>query len=60
MIVNLAILLEWIRVRLSSGSFFNYVDNVGRGTENVNNTQMCVSLNSEVIFSHMSRYLVGQ
>ena len=36
MIVNLAILLEWIRVRLSSGSFFNYVDNVGRGTENVN------------------------
>ena len=40
MIVNLAILLEWIRVRLSSGSFFNYVDEVGKGTENVNNTQI--------------------
>ena len=47
MIVNLAILLEWIRVRLSSGSFFNYVDEVGRGTENVNNTQILP--NSKII-----------
>jgi hypothetical protein len=50
MIVNLAILLEWIRVRLSSGSFFNYVDNVGRGTENVNNTQI-FSCNSKIILT---------
>ena len=48
MIVNLAILLEWIRVRLSSESFFNYVDEVGRGTKNVNNTQI-FPYNSKII-----------
>ena len=40
MIVNLAILLEWIRVSLSSGPLFNYVENVGKGNENVNNTHI--------------------
>ena len=53
MIVNLAILLEWIRVRLSSWSFFNYVGNVGRGTENVNVGRGTENVNNTKIFPNI-------